>query len=55
MILLLPTGLWPQRMRKYFKCLKQNLFYNAELLYEEAGNNFYSMYKSYKKKIKNRV
>jgi hypothetical protein len=40
MILLLPTAVWHQRMRKYVKCYKQEWFYNAELLCEETGNYF---------------
>jgi hypothetical protein len=54
-ILLLPTVLWHKIMQKYFKCYKQEWFYNADLLCKEAGNNFYSMHQNYKKKLKIRV
>jgi hypothetical protein len=52
MILLLPTVLWHQRMRKYVKRYKKELFCNAEILCEEAGGIFYSMQQNYKKKLK---
>jgi hypothetical protein len=52
MILLLPAGLWHQRMRKYFKCYEQEQFCNAELLCEEARNNFCSVHQNYEKKLK---
>jgi hypothetical protein len=40
------------RMQKYFKSYKKEWFYNAELLCEEAGSNFYSMHENYNKELK---
>jgi hypothetical protein len=36
MVLLLPNVLWHKRLQKYMKCYKQERFYKAELLCEEA-------------------
>jgi hypothetical protein len=36
MVLLLPNILWLKWLRKYVKCYKQERYYNAELLCEEA-------------------
>jgi hypothetical protein len=53
-ILLLTSVLWQQRMRKYFKCYKQEQIYNAEVLSEAVEKNFYRMHKI-QGKIKNTV
>jgi hypothetical protein len=43
MILLVPAVLWHQRMWKYFKCYKQEWFYNVELLFEKMGYNLHTV------------
>jgi hypothetical protein len=37
MVLSLPNGLCHKGLRKYVKCYKKEIFYKAELIWEEAA------------------